>query len=137
MAKKTKSLGTLLQANISGFQTIGQRVSIDGPSGSNEMVDISDLDSPAVERGPTIPDGGDVSLSIWFDPTDPYHMQLETWRASPPSTAPQFKLVFPTTPTKSVTFNAWVSEFKPTGIESKGYLQAEVKLSVTGLLAWA
>lgn len=137
MAKKIKGAGTLLQAYISGsYTTVAQRVKVEGPDGSNELVDTSDLDSTAVERNPTIPDGGDVTLSIWFDPNESTHTQLETWRTSPPSTAPLFQVVFPTSPSKKVQFGAWVSAFKPTGMEVKGYLQADVTLSITGAITW-
>jgi hypothetical protein len=137
MAKKTKSAGALLQSFIGGvYVTIGQRISIEGPDGTNEMLDISDLDSVAVEKGPTLPDNGDVTMTVWFDPNDANHAQLEAWRTTPPATIPLHKIVFPTSPSKSVQFGAWVSGFKPTGMEAKGYLQAEVKLTISGGVTW-
>jgi len=88
MAKKIPGLGTQLQATIaSALTTIVHRVSIDGPDSSVGTKDITDLDSAAVEKGITLPDGGDLSLQVWLDPNDPTHQFL-----AQASSAPSFDL---------------------------------------------
>jgi hypothetical protein len=133
MAAKIKGLGTILQAFISGtYTTIAQRVSIDPNETTVEMKEVTDLDSAAVERRPTLPDGGQLGLQVWYDPNDATHAQLQAWTLSPPTAPIGFKLVFQSSPTKTATFNGYVSAFKAGGVDPKGYLTADVKIDVTG-----
>jgi hypothetical protein len=133
MATKTKGLGTILQAKISGtFTTIGQRMEIDGPDNSVGTKETTDLDSLAVERRATLPDGGELSIKVWFDPNDSTHATLAGWVSSPPAVTPSWKLIFPTTPTKSYPFDGVLTGFKPGGMTPDGYITADLKIAITG-----
>lgn len=136
--KKIKGAGTILQANISGaFTPLGQRVNIDGPSIAVGVKDVSDLDSVANEKRGTIPDNGDVSMQVFFDPNDPTHAVFQDWAAVPNPDGNEFKIIFNCTPTKSVAFTAVVSAFKIGGMTYDGYLTADITLAVSGVLTWA
>jgi hypothetical protein len=126
-----------LQGTISGtLTTITQRVSIDGPDGSVGVKETTDLDSTAVERRPTLPDGGDISGQIWLDPADTTHQWLATQQATPPALPTPWKLLFNTTPPHSGTFNGILTQYKVGGMTTDGYLTADFKISLSGIVTW-
>jgi hypothetical protein len=138
MAVKVKALGTLFQAQIVGvYTTIAQRVSIDPNETSIEMKEVTDLDSAAVERRPTLPDGGQLGMQVWLDPNDTTHQFLQNAAITPPAAPVGFKLIFPSSPTRTGSFSGYVSSYKPGGVDPKGYLTADVKIDVTGAVTWS
>lgn len=133
MAKKLKTKGTLLQKQIATvYTTIAQRVKLDGPDASMGDTELTDLDSTMVQTGPTLVDPGTFSGTLWYDPNETTHIMMTTDLLA--GTSNQYKLVYPdgdTTPA-NVPFTGFVSKFKPTGMESKGYLQAEFEIRCDG-----
>jgi hypothetical protein len=137
MATKVKALGTLLQVQISGtYTTIVQRASIDAPTVEITMQETTDLDSTFVERRPTLPDPTELGLSVWLDPNDTTHKYLRDSNAAASSTAETFKLIFPSSPTVTATFQGFVQSYKPGAIDPKNYLTAEVKIQLSGPITW-
>ncbi len=131
--------GTLLQVgNGAGppevFTTIGQRVTIGGPNLQVEAVDQTDLDDAVVTSRPgQIPDMGELSLSIFFDPANTGHQQLETDCLTPgPTTIRSYRLVFNnnTSSRPHREFKAFPTAFATNGMERNGNLGADVTLKV-------
>jgi len=138
MANKIKALGTLLQVSISGtYTTIAQRASIEPAAVEIDMKETTELDSTFVERRPTLPDPGDLMVKVWLDPNDVGHKYLRDSNAAASSTAESFKLIFPSSPTSTATFAGYVQSYKPGGIDPKGYLEADIKIQLSGPITWS
>jgi hypothetical protein len=136
--KKIPGLGTQLQATIASvLTTIAGRVSIDGPDSSVGVKETTDLDSTAVERRPLLPDGGDLSAQVWLDPSEPTHSFLAGLQATPPPLPVAWKLLFNTSPSHSGAFNGILTQYKPGGMTADGYLTADIKISLSGIVTWA
>jgi len=134
---KTKAAGTVLQATISStLTTITQRVSIDPANTTIDMKEVTDLDSLLVDKRPTLPDAGELGLQVWLDPHDPTHQYLET-SCNTMAGPTVYVLSFPTTPKARLgTFSGYVSSYKAGGVDPKGYLIADVKITLTTLVVW-
>jgi hypothetical protein len=133
MATKVKTQGILLQKQISStYTTIAQRLKLDGPT--SEMLNqiTTDLDNTMEERKPTIVDPGEISGTLWYDPNTATHQVFTTDQLA--GTQASWKLVFPdgmTTPAHFIV-TGFITKFRPTGMETKGYLQAEFTLQCDG-----
>ena len=132
MAKtRVKGLGTLLKATISStLTTIGMRVSIGGPDMSVNVKDVSHLDSTHVEKLPTIPDSGTLSLSMFYDPTDSTDTFLFGLSQTPAVTV--FALIIASGTPATFTFSGILTKFSPNGMEVDGYIGADVTIDITG-----
>jgi hypothetical protein len=131
-------LGTSLQigsAPVSPvYSTIAHRVSIDGPDTKVGTAEQTHLDSVAKEFRPTLPEGGDVSMTIWYDPNSSGHETL-TGLVTTPAVLP-FRLVFAdgkTVANAMITFSAMLTNFKVHGMDEEGNLSADVTFKITGL----
>jgi hypothetical protein len=72
--------GTLLKVDISStLTTIPQVVSVTPPSLEMGNVETTHLTSTARENKATIPDPGEVSFSLEWDPANTVHQQLWTY----------------------------------------------------------
>ncbi len=136
--QKIKGLGTLLQVLISGtYTTVTQRASIEPASVDIDMKEVTDLDATYVERGPTLPDPGELGLKVWLDPNDPTHQYLSNSNAVASSTAESFKLIFQSTPARTRSFNGYVKTYKEGGVDPKGYLEADIKVQLSGPIIYS
>ena len=113
------------------YTKVAQVESADIPSPSNDPVNDTDLDSVAQEFSPGLPDYGDASYELRFDPDDDEHDYLESWNADP--TIKSVKVTVPTLPLATYyTFDAF-----PTGLTGRGganedKLMASLAIKVTG-----
>lgn len=132
--------GTILAFSVDGgntYNTVGQVVSI-GHAGGGSVGerDTTVLSSTAHTNAPTIPDNGEVAISLNIDPTDTQHKQIQTWKDSPPTTIPTWKATFNIANTNTTkVFLAWVKECD--GINAEGVddnLAMDVTLRVTGVV---
>src|SRR4051812_21295340 len=120
MAQSWKAQGTTIGideatgTNGSGTYTlVGQVLSIEhAGGGSVGERDTTVLTDAAKTNRPTIPDNGEVALSINYDPTDAVHKYVRNLKDTPPDTIPNWKTTFNTGNTNSfVIFAAWVKEW--------------------------
>lgn len=66
-----KAKGTLLKLDIAAvFTTIAQVVSINGPGTSAGVIDVTSLTDDWMQKLAEIPDGGQLTLGLLFDPDD-------------------------------------------------------------------
>ena len=122
--------GTLLAHGISSvYTTVGQRVSLEGPEMEVGKADTTHLDSTNKTSRPTIADPGEMSGKLWYDPQDTVHKLLFNLIGTPTNTE-QFKLTFADASPTVWTFDAWLSKFKPTGMEVESNLEADFTLQL-------
>jgi hypothetical protein len=105
-----ESQGTLLRRGDGGaptevFTAIGEITDLTGPSGSASVINVSDLNSVAVEKRMGLPDEGQFTLTLNFLPQDVQHAALRTDRAS--KLLRNFEFVF--TDTTVWKFSAYVT----------------------------
>ena len=127
--------GTLLQygTGVSPYTyvTIAQRVSIDGPEIEVGTADTTTLDSSTKTSRPTLPDGGELSGTLFYDPQDTTHLFLFNLLATPAITP--FQLVFADTAGTKWTFMAILTKFKPNGMEVESNLGADFTIKLNGV----
>jgi hypothetical protein len=123
--------GTLLKQ---GATTIGQRMKIDGPDIKVGTAPATHLDSTAVEKRGTIPDSGDLSLTLLYNPADTTHQlltaQLAAAAVSTDGGVVAWTVEYPDGSTQE--FSGILTGFKPTGIEVDKLIEAECKIEITG-----
>ena len=127
--------GTLLQYGSGSptlvYTTIAQRVSIDGPEIEVGTADTTTLDSSTKTSRPTIPDGGELSGTLFFDPQDPTHLFLYALLSSPAITP--FQLIFNDVGPTTWAFNGILTKFKPNGMEVESNLGADFTIKLNGV----
>jgi len=120
-----KALTQIVELSNAGGAEIGER-------------DTTHLGSLAHSNAPSIPDNGECTFTLNFDPTDTNHQQLRTWSFSPPSVIPKWKATFATDGTDTAIFQGWVKNFdgpNAGGIDEN--LTAEITIRVSGGVTWA
>ena len=86
----------------------------------------------------TIPDNGEPSISVWYDPTDSVHKFMRNLKDNPQNGPNNYQVVFNTGNTNSnAVFVANVSEFSgPTAADVEENLTADITLKITGAVTW-
>src|SRR5210317_45028 len=64
------------------YTEVAQVVSLSGPDGSAAEINVTALDSTAAEFVMGLPDEGNVSVEVIYDPTDTNHTALYNARAA-------------------------------------------------------
>lgn len=127
-------LGTKLQVYISAaYVDIPEVSDIEWGDFSVSFRNPNTLASRLVKKRPTTTNLGKITSTLWFDPNDPTHQQLQTWVLTPPSAPIQFKLVYAdgqTTPT-SVLFEGFIAEFPMAGMTTDDTLNSKFAIEVT------
>lgn len=120
--------GLQLKMNSAGspsvFVAIPELVSFTGPGGSGQVIDVTNLDSEAVEKVMGLPDEGQLTFQINHVPTDDMHIALRAARAA--HALRSFQIVFPDDGQTTYSFDGYV-----TGFSDTGGVNATVKASVT------
>lgn len=134
------ALGTILSVDKLGtgvtFTTIDQVLSIDGPSNEVGSAETTHLLSARKTYRPTLPDGGELSFELEYDPSDTAgHAYLRgladapailTWRVS-----------YPTSPVIHDTFEGFLTKFGTSAGGPEENLTASATIKVTGAVVTA
>lgn len=126
--------GVVLQRNISStWTTIAQLQDVVGPSRSKSVWDATTKDSSARTRefASGLRDGGEVTVTILYDPSSTTHLQLLTDYAA--DTTASYRVAYADGSTYGDTFAAIVTGFVPNG-PMDGLLSADVTLKVSGVI---
>jgi hypothetical protein len=126
--------GTMLSVDKLGtgvtWVEVGQIESIEGPSNSVGSIEKTNLSSLRKEYRPGLPDGGEVSLDVQFDPTDAEHVYLRGLADTP--VVKSWRVTYPCTPAVKDTFDGFVTAFNPSAAGDEDNLMASVTIKVTG-----
>ena len=126
-------LGTLLQHGTSGgspvYTTVALRVSIEGPDGKVGTAPATHLDSTCMTDRPTLPDPGDLSLELFYDPAEASHTLLETLWHTP--TIEPWRLLF--VDGTKYDFLGFLTGWKLNGMEVESNLGGSVKIRLTSM----
>lgn len=138
MAVSWPANGTILaideSSNASGtYTTIGGVTSISHAGGGEVGErDTTVLSSPAKTTAPSIPDPGEMSFDLLYDPTDTVHQFIMDMKDTP--VIRNFKVTYNTTGTNSYdVFGGFVKNFDGVNADDiDGSLMASVTVRVTG-----
>lgn len=135
--------GTVLQLstdtvanNTTNFEDIADVEDITGPSESNNFVEVTNHDSSAVERLPTLNDPGTLDVTISFQPDEPDHNASGSSgirQLLRDQTKRGWRIQWPTTGNDQDEFDAWVSDFEPTA-PTNDVLRADLSLQISGTI---
>lgn len=127
-------LGTKLQLSISSTLTdIANEVEIDGPDWQVGTAETSVLTSTVRTYRPTIPDSGELTMTIYYDETNATHTALTALMTTP--AVGSWKLIF--VDTHSYAFSGILTQFKTTGMTIDDNLSAEITIKLTGAITVA
>lgn len=116
------------------YTDIPEIVSFNGPGGAGNVIDVTDLDSTAMEKIMGLPDEGQLSFDINYIPDNAQHAALRTARAN--QTRTQFKMTFTDTGATEWTFYGYVTGFSVTGGVNSP-LRASVTIEIDGAISEA
>lgn len=125
--------GFLLQQSIASvFTTISKRVEIDMPDMEHKVVEDTDLDSAWVTVVTTaLKDGGELNLTINYDPKQATHASL--WTSFTTHLLDAYKLKFTNASTVSeLAFSAYLTKFKPGTAKVGDMVQGKITLRISG-----
>jgi len=110
MATYITTQGTALKlgngASPEVFTAIPQCTSIDGPTTSNDEIDVTHLGSSSREFEPALPDQGEITAELEWDENDATHASLRTKFNA--ATTHNFQLVNAASPTNTYSFAGFI-----------------------------
>jgi hypothetical protein len=113
------------------YTDIPEISSMNGPGGAGNIIDVTDLDSLAMEKRMGLPDEGQLSFDINYIPENSVHAALRAARASQSLTP--FKMIFTDDGLTAWTFDAFVTGFTmQAGVN--GVVKASVTLEISGAI---
>jgi hypothetical protein len=116
------------------FTTIGDVISISGPSITKDEIEVTALDSTAKEFIGALDDPGDVTLELNWNPQDTEHVNLRTDAEG--NTKRNYRIVWNDISSTQATVNAEVMEFS-INTEANDAVKASVRLKLNGAITWA
>jgi len=118
------------------YQTIGQVISIGGPSGTTGEIDVTNLSSTAKEFVPSLPDWGSVDCEIVFDQATTANRHQELWDDFSAQTVGTYKITLTDSPQTTFIFTAYPSQFA-LNIAVDDKVGASVSLRITSSVTMA
>lgn len=137
MVKAVESQGVVVAVTDGGspssFSTINNVTDFSGPGGQASVIDVSNLASVRREKLMGLPDEGQFTLTLNWDPDDTTHQALRTYRNN--RTRVEFKITLTDTTNTTGVFYGYVL-----GVTLSGAVDAAIKASVNieidGAIAW-
>jgi hypothetical protein len=129
--------GTILKFTVGGTLTaVSQLLEVDGPEATVETKETTNLASTSKSYRAQLPDGGNVSGKVQYDPGDTTHQAFTTAINQWPQAPIACSLVFNTATISTAAFSAILTKFKPVGMNEEDNLEAEIEWKITGLVTW-
>ncbi|APW60486.1 phage tail tube protein [Paludisphaera borealis] len=132
----------LAQNTVLGVDKLGTGVtwtpisyaeSFDGPSNTVGSVEKTKLSSQTKEYRPGLPDPGELSFSLQYDPADTEAVYLRGLLSAP--AIKSWRLTYPTLPKATFdTFDGFLTAFSPGGGKADEIITAKVTIKLTGLI---
>jgi hypothetical protein len=131
--------GAVLSMTISTVMTaIAQVVELEGPGLSVGIKPTVNLGSVSITKRGQLPDGGSISGTLQFDPTDTTQTFMTTLIQTWPQPATASQITFPmVTGTHLVAFSAILTKFQLKGMNQEDNLEADFEMEITGLPTWS
>ena len=136
MAKAIESQGITLQVSEgspTSFQTIANVVGFSGPGGAASVIDVTNLSSTAKEKLMGLPDEGQFSMDLNFDPDAASHIRMRDARAA--RQLMSFKINFTDSTPATATFNGYVLSMQYSGAVD-AQVKAAVTIEIDGAVVW-
>lgn len=114
------------------YNTVGEVSGFSGPTGSAQVIDTTSLADTAKQKRMGLPDEGQITLDIMFDPDDAQQTLLRTDRTS--RTQRTFRLTFTNSPQTTWTFAGYVLGFEINGAVDdivRGSITIEIDGAIT------
>lgn len=127
--------GTLLKVGSGSplsYATIAEINSFNGPGGSAQVIDVTDLSSTAKEKRMGLHDNGQLSFEFNYLPGDTQHELLRAAKESGEATS--FQIIFADDSVTTWTFSAFVLSVSISGAVD-GVVRGSVTLEITGDIA--
>lgn len=126
--------GTTLSVDKTGggtYTKVGTFTSIDGPSSSVGSIETTNLESTRKEYRPGLPDGGEISGTLQFDPAEATQAYLAGLADAPEVLS--WQVSFPTKPNATLfTVDGFLTEFSPSAGGVEDVIEAAFTVKITG-----
>jgi Lambda phage tail tube protein, TTP len=116
----------------STYTSVGRVDSFDGPSFQVASIETTALQDTAKTYRPGIPDSGEMSFQLQFDPTDAAQIAIKSLVENP--AVRSFQISFPTDPATLFTFDGFPTAFKITGGGPEEVITADCTIKITGVV---
>lgn len=138
MANAIEAQGTVFKFSDGGsptsFSTINNVTDFSGPGGQASVIDVSNLASTRREKKMGLPDEGQFTLNINWDPDDTVHQALRTARNN--RTRVEFQATLTDGTPATATFFGYVLGIVLSGAVD-GVIKASVTIEIDGAVTWA
>lgn len=129
-----ESQGILIAYSVAGspstFANIGNIVGFSGPGGAAAVIDVTNLDSVAHEKRMGLPNEGQFTIDINYDPDLASHIALRAARAA--RTRTEFRITYTdTAPATTNSFYGYVLGFQITGTVDD-VVKASITIEIDG-----
>lgn len=135
-AEARSAFDTILSVDKTGasttFTEIALVLNVDGPSNEVGSVETTHLRSPRKTYVPGLPDGGELSFEVEYDPADADHAFLRGLADAPEVLF--WRVTYPTSPAIHHTFQGFLTGFQPSAGGPEEVLSASVTVKVTGAI---
>lgn len=133
MAKALESQGVVISYSLgispSNFLPIGNVTGFSGPGGSASVIDATNLASTAKEKLMGLPDEGQFTIALNYDPDNASHVALRTARKA--RSLVEFKIALTDATPTNLTFFGYVLGFQIKGqIDDK--ITADLTIEIDG-----
>lgn len=133
MATYITTAGTVLKIGDASspivFTTIPQVVSIDGPTASNDEIEVTHLGSTAKEFVGSLPDYGSLNLEIEWDERDTVHAGMRTDFAA--ATVRPFQLIDAASPMTTYSVSGFIKSL-PLSFAANDVVRSNAEIRLTG-----
>ena len=138
MPSAIESQGILLKCTVGSptgtLATIANVTGFSGPGGSASVIDITNLSSTAKEKLMGLPDEGQLTIDINYDPDNASHIALRNARKS--RTRTEFTITLTDSTNTVLTFWGYVLGFALTGAVDQ-QVKASITVEIDGAVAEA
>lgn len=138
MAKAIESQGVVIAYSIgaspSNFLPLNNITGFKGPGGAAAVIDITNLASVAKEKMMGLPDEGQFTLDINFDPDDAGHIALRNARGV--RTPIELRVTFTDSTPATAVFAGYVLGFEISGAVDQ-QIKAALTIEINGPVSWA
>ena len=137
MVKAIESQGITIGVSVGSpteFSLVGNITDFSGPGGQASVIDVSNLDSTFREKIMGLPDEGQLSLNVNWDPDNAAHVTLRDARAARSQCEFQITLT-DAAPTTGVFFGYVLGIVLSGAVDAA--MTAAVSIEIDGPITWA